>query len=113
MRIRVRAAGDGTDGGTCAWVERRLRDVFGPLGRSVLRVSLRVEGAAGGHGGRASCSIEVRLRPAGRVLVFETGRDVNGAVERALDNTVSAVSECRRRTRGTLCGAAPAALHRA
>ena len=33
---------------------------------------------------------------AGRVMVFETGRDVQEAAERALDSAASAVSECLR-----------------
>jgi hypothetical protein len=113
MRVRVRVMGVETDGAACPWIERRLHDVFGPLGRSVLRIVVRVEGSDRSRGGRAACSVEVRLRPAGRVMVFETGRDVREATERALDCAASAVSECLRHTKGMLGGAAPAALHRA
>jgi hypothetical protein len=113
MKVRVRVMGVQTDGGTHLWIERRLHDVFGPLGRSVLRIAAQAEGSDAGRGGRAACSIEVRLRPAGRVMVFETGRDLPEAAERALDSAAFAVSACLRHTRGILGGPAPAALHRA
>jgi hypothetical protein len=109
MKVRVRAAGEGTDGGTCSWVERRLLDVLGPLGRSVLRAAVRVAGSPRGRGGRASCSIEVRLRPGGRVMVFETGGSVIEATERAFDAIASAVTETLRRVKSVPRGA-PAAF---
>ena len=113
MKVRVRVMGVQTDGGTHLWIERRLHDVFGPLGRAVLRIVAQAEGSGGGRGGRAACSIEVRLRPAGRVMVFETGRDLQEAAERALDSAAFAVSECLRHTKGMPGSAAPVALHRA
>ena len=94
MRIHVRRIGLGTDGATRSWVERRLKGAVGLHSFSVVRVAVRVEdpGGAGG-GGTAACSIEACLQPAGRVLVFHTGRDAQEAAERAVESIASAVAE--------------------
>ena len=113
MRVRVRVIGDEIDGAARPWVERRLHDAFGLLASSVLRVVVRVEGSGEVRGGRAACCIEAHLRPAGSVLVFETGRDAQEAAERAIDAASTAVSERLRHAKVTLRGATPAMLHRA
>ena len=100
MKILVRAVNLELDGKVRAEVESRLRAGLDRLEHRIQRVTVRIVDQNGPRGGEdIACLIDIRLRPRGRLFIQETALDPLGAVSRAGDVAVTAVTRRFERAR--------------
>lgn len=92
MRINVKAVSLVLDAHSRAAIERRINASLGRLSPHILRVAVRVTDRNGPRGGEdIACSIELRLRPRGRIFVEETDIDLTGAVGKAAETASTTI----------------------
>jgi putative sigma-54 modulation protein len=100
MKILLRTVTIELDRKARAEVESRLREGLDPLAHRIMRVKLRVVDHNGPRGGAdISCDVDVRLRPRGRLFILETDDDPLGAVNKAVNAAVIAVTRRLQRSR--------------
>jgi ribosome-associated translation inhibitor RaiA len=114
MKILVRTVNIELDRKARAEVESRLREGLDPMAHRITRVKMRVVDHNGPRGGAdISCYVDVRLRPRGRLFILETDDDPLGAVNKAGDAAVRAVSRWLERSRDAIRRGTPRRLSEA
>jgi putative sigma-54 modulation protein len=92
------------------FVERRMGFALGRFAAHISRVTIRLEDLNGPRGGLdQQCRIDVALIRSGRLIVRDTGKDIETAVSRAADRVAHRVRTAldRRRTRRRTCSRVP------
>ena len=114
MRILVKTVNLELDGKVRMEVESMLREGFGQRAQRIQRVTVRIVDQNGPRGGKdISVYLDVRLRPRGRLFILETGLDPLGAVKKASDASVTAVTRMLDRSRDMSRRSSPGVLSEA
>jgi hypothetical protein len=100
MRILVRTINLELERNASAEVESRLREGFGPLAYHILRVKVRIAKRNVPPAGKdITCSVDVRLRPRGRLFILATDLDPLEALSKAQNAVITAVTRKLERQR--------------
>ena len=100
MRINVKAVSLQMDARARAQIERRMNASLGRLSHHIQRAAVRVTDRNGPRGGEdIACSVELRLRPRGRIFVEETDIDLAGAVGKAAETAATTVVRTMEKVR--------------
>jgi len=102
MKILVRTINLELDRTASAEVESRLREGLGPLAHHILRVKVRIaKRKAPPVDEDITCSVDVRLRPRGRLFILATDLDPLEALSKARNAVIAAVTQKLERSRDT------------